>query len=73
MEELKKDRAVAKRKFTWKVKLFSECILREEPVKVKQDAYDEVCEAYNTVEAINTKMAKLLDSCNDDCDEKRGK
>ena len=59
MEQRKRERAAAKRKFTRKYNLFQESVSQEDPVAILQSCYKEVQEAYSSVEDLHEKFVEL--------------
>lgn len=60
MEELKKQRATAKRRFTRKCNAFKESVDQEDPTPVLQHTYDEVSRAYKEVESAHETYTEYL-------------
>lgn len=61
-EQLLKERAITKRKFTRKVNLLKEAHARKDPMEVLRGIYDEVCEQFIQIEKINEKLAETIDT-----------
>lgn len=60
IEDVKKRRAVAKRRFTRKINMLRESIGENNPVSVLRSNYDEVTQAYVEIEKVNDSYIKLL-------------
>lgn len=68
MEQLKKDRATAKRRFNRKVGLFKEAQGRGDSTETLQVLYEEVCECFKQVDEVNENLIESLKS-NESCEE----
>ncbi|XP_045101304.1 uncharacterized protein LOC123498204 [Portunus trituberculatus] len=61
MDDLKRERANAKRRFTRKVGLFKDAHKRGNSTATLQVLYSEVCDSFKVVDVVNEKIIDLLD------------